>query len=534
MKLKKYLPRVLIGLSILLVLTVVVTTVMAKPDDNIICNGVFINTVDVGGMTEAQAEEAVDQYINDLRERKVKILVDTHEIDVTFDELGYECDVKDSIKEALSLGKSGNFIKRYKEMKDLENENKILPLEITVDKNAVKKVVEEKCTEFDVKAKNAKLKRENGKFIVTEDRTGRTVVVDETIEKIRTELSSKKLDSDEDVVIEAIVREDEPKHTSEKVALCKDVLGTFSTTYASSSASRANNLANGAKKINGSVVWPGETFSTGKALNPITVENGYSIAGAYQSGQVIDSIGGGVCQVSTTLYNALLRAELEIVERANHSMIVGYVEPAMDAAIAGTYKDLKFKNNTDVPVYIEATTQGRTITFTIYGHETRDTENRKVEFKSEVLQVINPTGEKITEDPTLPNTYRRVTQSAHRGYKAKLWKIVYENGVEVSREQVNYSSYAAEPAYVTVGTRDTKKEEEEKKKKEEEKKKKEEEQKKKEEEEKKKEEEKEKKEEEIDKKPEKTPTPTKKPTPTPAPTKAPEEVEDPEETDLEE
>lgn len=529
MKLKKYLPRVLIGLSVLLVLTVVVTTVMAKPDDNIICNGVFINTIDVGGMTEREAEAAVDQYIKDLREKKVQILVDKHKVDTTFGELGYECDVKDSIKEALSLGKTGNFIKRYKEIKDLKNEKKVLPLEVTVDENEVKKFVEEKCTQFDIKAKNANLKRENGQFIVTDGKVGRKVIVDETVEKIRTELGSTKIDLKDGITIEAIVREDEPKHTSENVALCKDVLGTFSTTYASSSASRANNLANGARLLNGSVVWPGETFSTGEALNPITIENGYSMAGAYQSGQVVDSIGGGVCQVATTFYNALLKAELEIVERANHSMIVGYVEPAMDAAIAGTYKDLKFKNNTDAPVYIEATTQGRTITFIVYGHETRDTVNRKVEYVSEVLQVINPTGEKITKDPTLPNTYRKVTQSAHKGYKAKLWKVVYENGIEVSREQVNYSSYAAEPAYVTVGTRDEEKEKEKQKKEEEEKKKKEEEEKEKEEKEKEEENQKEENkdsEEEESKKPEKTPTPT--------PTKTPNKPEDSDEKNSEE
>lgn len=470
-KIKKILPRVLITLSVLLVLTVAFTTVMAKTqiDDNVICNGVFVNDIDVSGMTKEQAEDAVSQHIENLKTKEVTIFVDEHKVKTNLGELGYVCDVKDSIEEAVSLGKTGNFIKRYKEIKDLENEKKVLPLEVTVDEGKVQKVVEEKVTKFDITPKNADLKRENGQFIVVDGETGRKVVIDETVEKIVTELTSEKTDLNKDIEIEAIVQEAEPEHTSENVALCKDVLGTFSTTYASSSASRANNLANGARLINGSVVWPGETFSTGGTMNPITAENGYSMAAAYQNGQVVDSIGGGVCQVSTTLYNAVLRAELEIVERANHSMIVGYVEPAMDAAIAGTYKDLKFKNNTDAPIYIEATTVGRTITFTVYGHETRDTENRKVEFVSEVLQVINPTGEKVTKDPTLPNTYRRVTQSAHRGYKAKLWKVVYENGVEVSREEVNYSSYAAEPAYVTVGTIDVekqKKEEEEKKKKE--------------------------------------------------------------------
>ena len=93
------------------------------------------------------------------------------------------------------------------------------------------------------------------------------------------------------------------------------------------------------------VLYPGDTFSAYEVVSPFTEENGYYMAGSYLNGKVVDSLGGGICQVSTTLYNAVLLAELEIVERAPHSMIVNYVEPSSDAAIAGTYKDFKFKND---------------------------------------------------------------------------------------------------------------------------------------------------------------------------------------------
>ena len=131
-------------------------------------------------------------------------------------------------------------------------------------------------------------------------------------------------------------------------------LGGFSTDFSSSAAGRATNVKNACSLINGSVIYPGEQFSVYEAISPITTDNGYQIAGAYENGQVVDSVGGGVCQVATTLYNAVIRAELDIVQRYNHSMIVSYVKPSDDAAIAGTYKDLKFKNNLDNPVYIGA------------------------------------------------------------------------------------------------------------------------------------------------------------------------------------
>lgn len=170
------------------------------------------------------------------------------------------------------------------------------------------------------------------------------------------------------------------------------------------------------------------------------------------NGKVVDSLGGGICQVSTTLYNAVLKAELEVTERHNHSMIVGYVDPSADAAIAESAgKDFKFVNNTEYPIYIEGYTKDKNVTFNIYGKETR-AENRKVRYESEVLEVINPPADVIYADAGQPIGYIVSDGSAHIGYKAKLWKIVTEDGVEVSRTQVNKSSYKMVPRSATVGT----------------------------------------------------------------------------------
>ena len=175
------------------------------------------------------------------------------------------------------------------------------------------------------------------------------------------------------------------------------------------------------------------------------------MAGSYVSGKVVDSLGGGICQVSTTLYNAVLLAELEVTERYNHSMIVGYVDPSADAAIAeSSGKDFKFVNNTDAPIYIEGYTHDKQITFNIYGKETRAA-GHSVRYESEVLETITPPADQIYADAGQPIGYI-VTESAHIGYKARLWKITMENGVEVSREQVNSSTYKMVPRSATVGT----------------------------------------------------------------------------------
>ena len=458
MKAKKILPVILVALVLILVGTIAITTAFSKPDENLMCEGVSIGDIDVSGMTIEEAKQKVNSYIETLQNKTVTIKIENEEVTATLKELGYGWNVEESLSEAMLLGKDDNFMKRYQVTKELESNGISVPVEMTVDETKIRDFIESECTKFDVEPENASLSRQNGVFIVTEQKSGRKLSVEDTFEVVKEYLKTVDLKSDvveHKMEVEAVVVDAQPEHTTEMASLCKDLLGTFSTSYASSSASRANNLSNGAKLLNGAIIWPGETYSAGQNLNPITIENGYSMGSAYENGKVVDSIGGGVCQVTTTFYNALLFAELEIVERSNHSMTVSYVKPAMDAAIAGTYKDLKFKNNTDAPVYIEAITVGRTITFKIYGHETRPA-NRTLKFESKVIEEIQPGAEKVTKDPTLPSTYRKVTQSAHKGYRAQLWKVIYENGVEVSREQVNSSYYAATPTHVTVGTKENK------------------------------------------------------------------------------
>ena len=152
---------------------------------------------------------------------------------------------------------------------------------------------------------------------------------------------------------------------------------------------------------------------------PFDAENGYALAPSYENGTTVDSYGGGICQVSTTLYNAVMRAELEIVTRSAHSMIVTYVEPSMDAAIAGTFKDLQFKNNQETPIYIEGYTNGGTLGFRIYGKETRP-DNRKVTFESEVTSQTDPVREFCGFPGSAGGHHQKDAVLPHRIYRPAL------------------------------------------------------------------------------------------------------------------
>ncbi len=158
-----------------------------------------------------------------------------------------------------------------------------------------------------------------------------------------------------------------PRLTTEQAERCNTVIGTFSTSYAGAAGGREQNIKAGAEKLHGTVVLPGEIFSVANVLMPFTEENGYAEGGTYIGGQLSESIGGGVCQLSSTLYNALLHTKLEITERYPHSMPVGYVPLGQDAAIAGDYKDLKFKNTTKAPVLVLCEATGTEVKVAVYG-----------------------------------------------------------------------------------------------------------------------------------------------------------------------
>ena len=185
-----------------------------------------------------------------------------------------------------------------------------------------------------------------------------------------------------------MIIEEQPSITSDDLKTIEDVLGTCTTDFSSSGAARSTNLQLVRENQRTcAYAWRGDPGY--ECLQPFTIENGYKTAAAYENGQVVDSIGGGVCQIATTLYDAALQAEMEIVQRQNHSMIVTYVKPSMDAAIAGTYKDIKIKNNYSTPVYIEGYTSGKKLIFTIYGKDTRPS-SRQVEYVSETMGTTNP------------------------------------------------------------------------------------------------------------------------------------------------
>ncbi len=435
----------------LLLFCFVQVDVQAKEAGNIE-TGVFAESVDLSGMTAKEAKAAIEEYVASLSEVEITfVTTDGNTVTATAGQLGVQWTNPEIVDEAVHIGTQGNIVQRYKALADLKHTNKVFDIALGVDQELVKAFVEEECTKHDIPVKNCSLTRVDGVFEVVGGEAGYGVNVETSVPKVVDFIQNEW--NHEAASIELNVETIEPIGSAQELAQVKDLLGTSTTDYSTSGSSRSANVANGCNLINGITLYPGEEFSSYDTITPFTTENGYYLAGSYLNGQVVDSIGGGACQVTTTLYNAVLEAELEVTERHNHSMIVTYVEPSADAAIAeSSGKDFKFVNSSEYPIYIEGiTTPDKKITFNIYGVETRAA-NRDVRYESVILSTTYPETEAVYADASQPVGYVSPVQSAHIGYKAQLWKIVTVDGVEQSRTQINSSTYKVSPRSITVGT----------------------------------------------------------------------------------
>ncbi|MDE6202915.1 MAG: VanW family protein [Lachnospiraceae bacterium] len=427
------------------------TQIQAKAQEEFkILSGIYVEDMSLEGKTAKEAKAMIEEYVDGLSSKVITLTaLDGNSVEITPSEAGLSWSNQEIINEAAQIGQKGNVVQRYKAVKDLQHENKVYKLEFDVDKDLVAQILAERCSQYNLEARDATLSRVDGRFIVNPGQTGQVVDEEASIQQLYDFLNNEW--NRDNASLALVVKVDEPRGTEEELGKVKDVLGTFTTSFSTSGSSRSANVRNGCELINGATLYPGDEFSTYEAVAPFSQDNGYYMAGSYLNGQVVDSLGGGICQVSTTLYNAVLLSELEVTERHNHSMIVTYVDPSADAAIAeSSGKDFRFVNNTEAPIYIEGvTTDDKHITFTIYGMETRPG-TRAVRYESEVISKTYPDTEIIYPDASRPIGAVSV-QSAHIGYSANLWKVVTENGVEVSREKINSSSYKVTPRTATVG-----------------------------------------------------------------------------------
>jgi len=329
---------------VLCAMTIFSFATVVSADTNI-CDGVYVEEVNIGGKTKDEAQKLVKEYTKKLEDKVIEVKANDVSEKIKFKNLGLKTTEDECVDNALNIGQVGNLIQRYKDVLDAKNGKKVYKIPFSYDEPALKDFVENRCRVCDKKVQEPTFET-NGRIFNSDDisdsvdvkkgSNGQVIDKKDTLEKIKKSLNEwdKK-----DIVVEAKVEVEKPKHSEESLKACRTRIGKFTTELSGeSSSNRVRNVIRAAELANGKMVYPGETFSLLDQLMPFTSSNGYYEAGSYQEGKVVDSLGGGVCQVSTTLYGAVLRAELEVVARRCHSMAVHYVPLAQDAMVQSKSK----------------------------------------------------------------------------------------------------------------------------------------------------------------------------------------------------
>ena len=348
-------------------------------------------------------------------------------------------------KVIFTKGKSGEAVKQkdvYNTIQTALNEYdfnktlKIKPSSVSEDESVMKTIYKT----LSKKGKNATLDKNNDYKIVAEQ-YGAKYDLDDSISAFNKAKEGKEFEVKAKAIVPSITKEDLERN------LFKDVLGEYTTTVNGSSV-RKNNVRLAGEKCN-VILLPGEEFSYNQTVGKRTKENGFGEAGAYLNGETVQEVGGGVCQTSSTLYNAVVLANLEVTERTNHTYISSYVPIGRDATVSWGGPDFKFKNNRDYPIKIEASYAGGKLTCKIIG---TDVDGSYVKFTSERTGDV-AYNTKYENDDTIPEGQQVTKQAGSNGGKAVSYRLVYDkDGKLLSKKKEANSYYKGHEAIIAVGT----------------------------------------------------------------------------------
>ncbi|GAA0181736.1 VanW family protein [Clostridium sediminicola] len=407
---------------------------------------VIIEGINYTGKTKDEVLTDINKTYGDIiLDKTVEIKAGEKEYSIGFEELKAKYNTIHIVDEAFEYGKKLGFIDKYKLIKNPRD--KEFELKFTYDSNLIDKVVGKIEEDVNKEPVNATIKYlGKSKFEVTDDVKGAKLDSEKLIIDINNGIMSKAKELKFVAPIETLAA----KITGESLRTINSSIGSFSTRYTNSGANRSSNIALATKAINETILMPGEVFSFNDTVGQRTREKGYKEAHVIVNGEYVDGLGGGICQASSTLYNVALLAGLEIVERHHHTYPSSYVPVGQDATVDYGNLDVKFKNNGEYPIYISAYTQNKQEYFTIFSNGNLNKTEKKI--WNDIYKKY-PASYKIIEDSNLPKGTEKIDKKAHTGYKVKVYRVTYENGVKINTETISSDYFVPVKGVKRVGTK---------------------------------------------------------------------------------
>jgi vancomycin resistance protein YoaR len=445
-----------------------------------IAKGVYIKGIDVSGLTKEDATKKISSYVSSSIPEEIKLKHNDFETSLSTSQLSIYFNTEESVNMAYNIGKNGNIFQKNTEILNTLFSKVNIDPGFSIDEEQLKKDLQDISSKLPDKVIESSCYIDDNRLIITKGQAGKSIKVEDSANYITKEINNLNVQNNplelitEDaypnqIDLDAVYNEvhkdpvnayysqnpyvvhpsengmdfaislDDAKNLlqeekDEYVIPLKvlypsvttnmigteafpDLLSEFSTKYAASNKNRTTNLILASKKINGTVLMPGETFSYNKVVGARTIAAGYKEAPIYVSGRVEDGIGGGICQITTTLYNAVLYANLDIVERSNHQFVPSYAGPSRDATVVYGAIDFKFKNNRDYPIKITCSVSGGIANFKIWGLKSdndyevqitsRTTGKTATAIYSEAYKTLKKNGAVVSTTLLSKDTYKR-------------------------------------------------------------------------------------------------------------------------------
>lgn len=409
-------------------------------------DGTVVDGTDISGMT---LDEALNHWSNEVEPKYAKAVVRLdNDVEWTAQEMGYSSDYVNVLYNAWNAERTGSLEERYNRLQNRETESTDYKIHREYyDDALVRASVDAIAATVDSEPKDASLtsfNTETYKFEYAAEQPGYLLNREKMVSDIETALSN----GGGSVVME--IETVEPSITRENVAANYGMISSAVTNAKSSTTNRLSNIALALSFINGTALEPGETFSFNSVVGERTTDRGFKMAPAYSSGAVTEEVGGGICQVSTTVFNAALKADMKIKERHSHSMTVSYVDPGKDAAVDWGHKDLRFVNTSDDRIYLCCyLTNDKRVRVGIFGKLLP--EGRTISIETEKTEDIPYTTD-YQVSFELASQETRVKQKGKNGAKATTFKVIYDkDGVEIAREGIFTSTYSPQKEIVEYG-----------------------------------------------------------------------------------
>ncbi|MDV4151872.1 VanW family protein [Clostridium sp. AL.422] len=403
--------------------------------------------VNIGGLNKDEATALLEEKLPSvIMDKKLKVIVGEKSIELTYDTLNPTYDVQGIVDEALEYGKDKGLFARNSLIKG--DKTIELGAEIKYDEEALIAFEDKVLEEINVEPKNASININSGNITITPEESGKTIDKNELHNKLIENING---DPSKEVELTFELKEQEANIKSADLEKITGRISSYSSNYTNTGDGRVRNMEIAAETINGTIVMPGEEFSYNALIGDTTPDKGYEKANTYIGNKIVPDYGGGICQVSTTLYRAVMRANIRSTERMNHSLTVSYSEPGLDATVANGVIDYKFVNTYDFPIYIQGYVSGGVVNFSIYGN-VEAMGNKTYDLVNEIHETYNAP-KKYEDDATMEVGTEKVVSYGMTGYKASSYQVTYENGVEVDREFIATDVYLTTDTIVKKGTK---------------------------------------------------------------------------------